>query len=299
MYIGDKDNGVGRHSEKERYDADTEATCTNFEITNNLFKNTSQMFWGNPGVIIHSVYNMNFQYNQMENTPYSGLSIGWGWWNYNGSEGAVVPNQASIVCRDNTITNNSFYNSITTLADGGAIYTLSEMPNTIISENYIKSIGTEGVEAAFHIRGIHIDEGTKHVYGEKNVIDIKPEFACIDCGDWGWKGENTWKHNYSTSDLYTTTGTFEPDTQMLDKVVDVNAQWDDEAQSVIANAGPKEEYARRFEALNIDDVNSIASIPKTKVNIPLIVGISVGGVAILAIALALIIISIKKKKNNK
>lgn len=298
MYIGDKDSDFGRLSDKEKYDTDTENICSNISITNNLFKNTSQMFWGNPGVILHAVQNMDFQYNQIENTPYSGLSIGWGWWNFNGTDGAVVPNHPSIVCQNNTIKNNSFYNCITTLADGGAIYTLSEMPNTEISENYIKGIGTDGVEAAFHIRGIHIDEGTKYVYGTKNVIDIKPEFAAIDCGDWGWKSNNTWEHNFSTSSLYTTTETYEPDTKIIDPITVENSQWDEEAQSVIDNAGPRAEYIESFNALGIETHKNISSIPATKPNIPLIVGMSIGGVAVLAGILIGIIKAIKKKKKK-
>ncbi len=296
MYIGDKDSSLGRHSEKERYDANTESICSNINITNNLFKNTSRLFWGNPGIIFHAVYNMNFQYNQIENTPYSGLSLGWGWWNFNGSADAVIPGNASVVCRDNKIVNNRFYNCITTLGDGGAIYTLSEMPNTIISENYIKSIGTEGVEAAYHIRGIHIDEGTKYVYGERNVIDINPEFACIDCGDWGYKGENNWTHNYSTSSLYTTTETYEAGTEIIEPITVSDAKWDNDAQSVIDNAGPKAEYQNRFNNLDIADVGNIVSIPDTKSNIPLIVGTSVAGVLVLAGVIAGTIITIKRKR---
>lgn len=296
MYIGDKDSSLGRHSDKERYDANTELICSNISITNNLFKNTSRLFWGNPGVIIHAVYNMNFQYNQVENTPYSGLSLGWGWWNFNGSADAVIPDNASIVCRDNKITNNTFYNCITTLGDGGAIYTLSEMPNTIISENYIKSIGTDGVEAAYHIRGIHIDEGTKYVYGERNVIDIKPEFACIDCGDWGSKGENIWKHNYSTSSLYTTTETYETGTEILEPITVSDAKWDDDAQNIIDNAGPKADYQDRFNKSGIADVENIVSIPDTKPNIPFIVGASAAGALVLAGIIAGTLIAIKRRK---
>ena len=298
MYIGDKGGALGRHSEKERYDAKTEAICSNINITNNLFKNTSRLFWGNPGVTVYAVYNMNFQYNHVENTPYSGLSIGWGWWNFNGSADAVIPDEASIVCRDNKIINNRFYNCITTLGDGGAIYTLSEMPNTVISENYIKSIGTPGVEAAYHIRGIHVDEGTKYVYGERNVIDIDPDFACIDCGDWGYKGENTWKQNYSTSSLYTTTETFEPGTQIIEPITVADAKWNDDAKNIIDNAGPKAQYQEKFKSLNISDTKNIVSIPNTKLNIPLIIGASIGAVIVLAGTVAGIIISIKRKKKN-
>ena len=81
----------------------------------------------------------------------------WGWWNMDGSSGSVVPGEPMTTTHDNTIANNVFRNTITILGDAGAIYTLGDMPDTIISENYIDSIGTPGTDP-YHIRGIHVDE---------------------------------------------------------------------------------------------------------------------------------------------
>ena len=299
MYIGDQNGNKGLHTDKEKYAPEVEALCQSISITNNLFKNTSRLFWGNPGIIIHAACDMLFQYNQVENTPYSGLSIGWGWWNYNGDEESIIPGEPSIVAQNNKIINNAFFNCITTLGDGGAIYTLSEMPNTVISENYIKSIGTPGVKAAYHIRGIHIDEGTQHVLGERNVIDISPEFTCIDCGDWGKKGNNTWNCNYSTSGLYTTTDSFEPGTKITNAITFASGDLSEEAKEIVENAGIKAEYLSKAEEVQIPEAENIKSIPSSKPNIALIVSACVCGLITASAAVAAIAFCVRKKRKRK
>lgn len=296
MYIGDKDSDKGKHSDREKYAPQTEALCQNIRVTNNLFKNTSRLFWGDPGLMLFAVDGMLFQYNQVENTPYSGLSLGWGWWNFNGDPDSVIPNAPVIVTQNNKILNNRFLNCITTLGDGGAIYTLGKMPNTVISENYICSIGTKGVDASYHIRGIHVDEGTQNVYGEKNVIDIDPQFACIDCGDWGKKGNNTWLSTYSTSSLYTTTETYEAGTKITDSKTVSDGNWDTDAQSVIDRSGLGEAYRARMAKTDIQNAESIVSIPEAKPNIPLIIGLSVGGALLAAAVVVAVFVGVKKKK---
>ncbi len=301
-YIGDKNSDKGLFSDREKYDADTEGVCKNLNVSDNLFKNTCRLFWGDSGVMVYFAQNLDFCHNQIENTPYSGISLGWGWWNMNGSEESVVPNCPSETMRSNKITNNRFINTITTLSDAGAIYTIGDMPDTVISENYIKTIGS-GKSATYHIRGIHIDEGTKNVYGEKNVIDIEPEFACIDCGDWGNKGNNRWDNNYSTSPSYTTTGTYEPNTVITNAHLVINGQWNQEALDIIELSGIREEYKKAIpKKILTDAAEIIQSIPnetpqgtQTAEKIAIAVA-SAAGAAILTAAAVKIIKRIKKKK---
>ncbi len=241
MYIGDKNSDYGIHSDREKYDVGTEGVCKDLTITNNLFKNTCRLFWGGSAVMVYAAENMLFQYNNVENTPYSGISLGWGWWNMNGSEDSIVPGVPTTTTKNNKVVNNKFINTITKLSDSGAIYTLGDMPGTEISENYIIGIGALGGHS-YHIRGIHIDEGTQHVYGEKNVIDIDPSHAAIDCGWWGNKGNNVWDNNYSTSESYTTTGSIEPGTVISNAHYVPDGNWDEIALSVIENSGVREEY---------------------------------------------------------
>ncbi|MGN0519655.1 MAG: right-handed parallel beta-helix repeat-containing protein [Candidatus Fimenecus sp.] len=264
-YIGDKNSNKGRNSDKEKYDADVEGLCKNIQITNNLFKNTCRLFWGNAGVMSYAADGLTFQYNQIENTPYSGLSLGWNWCMFNGDEKSVCPNEPTVTNRNYTVKNNKFLHCITTLGDGGAVYSIGAMPNTVISENYICKIGTEGVKPTYHIRGIHPDEGTAGVYGEKNVIDIHPEFVCIDCGDWGKKGGNVWDNNYSTSALYANLKNLEPGTRITNAHTITDGNWDETAKSVMENAGIRAEYLNNMPAEIVNENSkSIASIPTYK-----------------------------------
>lgn len=264
-YIGDKNSNKGKQSDKEKYDVNEEALCANISVTNTLFKNTCRLFWGNAGVMCYASDGFIFKNNQIENTPYSGLSLGWNWCMFNGDEKSVCPNEPTVTNRSYTVTHNRFVDCITTLADGGAIYSIGAMPDTVISENYICRIGTQGVNPAYSIRGIHPDEGTSGVYGEKNVIYIDPKFVCIDCGDWGKKGGNVWDNNYSTSDRYSSLKNLEPDTKITNKRVDPNGEWDETAKSVIENSGIKQEYIKNIsdEILN-EKSPLIASIPTYK-----------------------------------
>ena len=245
VYIGDKNSDYGIHSDMEKYDVGTEGVCKNLTITNNFFKNTCRLFWGGSAIMVFFTENMLFQYNQVENTPYSGISLGWGWWNMNGDRDAIVPGVPTTTTKNNKILNNAFINTITKLSDSGAIYTLGDMPDTVISENYILGIGADESHS-YHIRGIHVDEGTMHVYGEKNVIDIDEAHAAIDCGWWGKKGFNVWDNNYSTSKSYTTTDSYEIGTVITNAHHVPDRSWDKTALSVIENAGLKDEYLEKI-----------------------------------------------------
>ncbi len=241
VYIGDKGSNYGAFSEKEKYDVGVEGACKRIKLTNNFISDTSLMFWGDAGVMVFLAEEFEMKYNHLQNTPYSGLSLGWGWWNMDGSNGAVVPGVPMETTKNNTIMYNTFKNTITKLGDAGAIYTLGDMPGTKISENYIWSIGTPGIDP-YHIRGIHVDEGTKHVYGEKNVIEILPKLTCVDCGNWGWKGNNTWDNNYATTESYTTTGTWEPGTVVTNAHTSLEGIWGTEVFDILKNVGIQSDY---------------------------------------------------------
>ena len=301
MYIGDKNSGYGRFSEKEKYSADTEASCKRLDINNNLIKSTSRLFWGDSGVMVFAAEEMNFTHNQVEDTTYSGLSLGWGWWNMNGSPDSAVPGVPTETTKNNSVTANRFINTITVLADAGAIYTLGDMPGTVINSNYIRHIGTDGAKASYHIRGIHIDEGTKHVYGEKNVIDIDPKYTAIDCGNWGNKGSNEWRDNYSTSESYKTTDDYEPDTVIASNHTVPNGNWQGEALETVNNSGIQSDFADILNSryFKTSDYNTPYTPKQSGLGALQIAGICAGAVAAAAVVSAVIIKLVKNKKAKK
>ena len=67
----------------------------------------------------------------------------------------------------------------------------------------------------------------------------------MDCGWWGKKGYNTWVSNYSTSESYTTTDSYEIGTVIIDPHYVPDRSWDATALAVIDNAGMKAEDLAR------------------------------------------------------
>ena len=100
VYIGDKGSNKGQFSDKEKYDVGVEGACEYLTVTNNFLSDTSKMFWGDAGVMIFLGAHITYQYNYLQNTPYAGLSLGWGWWNMDGSSGSVVPGEPMTTTQD-------------------------------------------------------------------------------------------------------------------------------------------------------------------------------------------------------
>ena len=288
MFIGDKGSDIGLNSDKEKYDATQEAFCKNIKVEKSYFNDLAKLFLGCPGITIYAVDGLNFADNKLTNTPYSGISIGWGWWNMNGDDDSSTPGHATQSIKDVNVLRNHFENTMQTLNDGGAIYTLGLMINSKIEKNYIKTIGTEG-NGNTKIRGIHMDEGTQYLRGDSNVIDIKDTYACIDCGDWGRKGNNTWTKTYSTTQKWSTEPNIEQNTT-CEVIYCANAAWPTEAQEIIAAAG-KYDYM-------VDGLINFETQYEKSSN-ALIIGLSVGGVVILVAAGVATWFFIKKKKNVK
>ena len=293
MYIGDKGSSKGIFPDKEKYEISQEALCERLLIKNTYIQDIGVMFAGNPGVMIYAGKEITFEKNTLKNVPYSGISIGWGWWNQNGDDDSIVPGEAMDCLGKITIKNNAFYNCLTKLSDGGAIYTLGAMPDSIISENYIKDVAIGAPKPdKDKIRGIHLDEGTAGVYGEKNVIDIDPKYACVDCGLWGRQHDNDWDNNYSRTDRYSTWD-WAPGCDVTNKHVSEDGNWGDEANAIIANAGISQDLMYRVE----EEIPGLKADGK-KINLALVISLSIAGAVALIGGIVAVYFVLKNKKQN-
>ncbi len=287
MFIGDKGSDIGLFSEKEKYDLNEEALCKDILVEKSYFDDLAKLFLGCPGITVYAIDGFEFLDNKLSNTPYSGISIGWGWWNMNGDDDSSTPGHATESVKRVNVARNFFENTMKDLNDGGAIYTLGDMYNSRIDNNYIKNIGTEG-NGNNKIRGIHMDEGTRNLFGDSNVIEIKEDYACIDCGNWGRKGDNTWINTYSTTEKWSTEPNIEPGTTCL-IIYCKDANWTSDAQAIIAAAGHID--SKIDEMINFE-------VKYKKSSLGLIIGLSVGGVVILAAAGVMTYFFIKKKNKK-
>lgn len=96
--------------------------------------------------------------NKIKNLPYSGISVGWSF------------NFENTYTRHNLIEYNYIENVLTTLADGGAIYTLGNQMGSIYQYNYIKNIGKSKSTIGGN-NGFFFDQGSSNFKVFKNVVE--------------------------------------------------------------------------------------------------------------------------------
>ncbi|MFJ9123859.1 discoidin domain-containing protein [Streptomyces sp. NPDC102340] len=101
-------------------------------------------------------------HNTLDDLPYSGISVGWGW---------NQPEVQKSVLRDNRITNNRITNAMRVSYDqhdGGTIYTQGAQPGTVISGNYLNRSAYGNTERDGN--GIYLDEQSSHITVTRNVL---------------------------------------------------------------------------------------------------------------------------------
>jgi hypothetical protein len=179
---------IGDGGEHERYTASTEGVCTDVIINNNVLYSTSSVrgFGGHSGITAFFVDGLKVTNNLIQGTAYNGISLGWGWRNF----------QDSTTCKDNVINKNRFVDTLSRLHDSGAIYTIGQMPGTQINENYVRGIPPATNGPTY---GLHNDEGTAYITENDNVLHIDPDVKyTINCEDFGEKHHLTILRTYAT-----------------------------------------------------------------------------------------------------
>ncbi len=250
VFIGDG----GTH---EKYAPGIEGACSNIDVTNNFIHQTTRLFKGHAAVMAYYPDTLTFSNNFISDTAYNGLSMGWGWWEFDGVErpGAVTPGNPSTTMKNNTVSNNWIFDTMQELYDSGPIYTLGSQPNTIISNNYLRGV------PAGHKYGLHPDEGSAYITSKNNVIDTDLNVDdTVEVGTWGYQHDLHYINNYATKGTYHSTdvpdSTFEPLQSYPDAV------WPMDAYDICVNSGITEEYQDIIpsEVLGLQDILFPASL---------------------------------------
>lgn len=114
-----------------RFAKGVEAVCRDIKINNNYVRDISIDFRQLEAMIGFFVKKVSFLHNDIADTPYGAIALGWWWGN------AHIPE--STVARENTISFNKLGNTHKVLTDGGIIYLLGRQPSSICSDNYLYS----------------------------------------------------------------------------------------------------------------------------------------------------------------
>ncbi|MEG3768500.1 CBM35 domain-containing protein [Alteromonas sp. 14N.309.X.WAT.G.H12] len=228
---------IGDGGEYEKYPVDKEGVVQNILVKNNLLYDTTRIYFGHAAITGFFTDGLEILHNQIQNTKYSGVSLGWGWNNF---AVETLPDNPTTVARNNKFNNNRVYNVMTYLHDGGAFYTLGSQPNSEANGNYVKAPTT-------YFQGVyHPDEGTAYYTGNDLVFEIVPGQDNFELNAWRDKRDNHYDNIYSTSGAYQIGA---PNSTITNLTVVPDADWPAEALDIIDNAGIEDEYAYLLDGI--------------------------------------------------
>jgi len=135
----------------------------NATIQNNYITRIGIDMFDSVGILAAYTNGVVIDHNEIAYTPYSGISLGWGW-----EQEEVNTSDALTEVGNNQVTNNYIHDVCKTNYDGGAIYTLGWQQGSVISGNYIHDSGTTAGKTE---NAIYLDQGTAYMTVTGNVID--------------------------------------------------------------------------------------------------------------------------------
>jgi len=200
--------------------AETDLMSKNITVENNLIRRTGQYLTGTVAISVYYANSVKVCHNDIEDVPYSGITIGWGW-GYN----AYTTGNIS-VCHNRVV------DVMNTLIDGSHIYTLGPLKESAVFENYTE-------DSKYVLSGIYTDSGSAHLKIFKNVFYEENEDST-----WWYQGHNNTKNLHAFSNYTTLTKIAEHgDNNVCEDTINITAEnYPPEALAIKQNAGLKDEY---------------------------------------------------------
>lgn len=216
--------------------------CRYISVDNNLIRQAAQIFNGSCGITAFYVNNTKISHNDIEDLPYSGISMGWGWGN------------DSSEYSDCEISDNRICNVMHTCWDGSNIYMLGDSPRTVISGNYL----TRTNEWCGG-NSVYFDTGSQNYTLKNNVYDNQRVWnTCWGNADDAYSKQlATIKHisNYTEKIKTSWRGYTASEEQLAQyTVVGEGGEWPEAAQKIIKNAGLSGQYKKLLENYEKRDI---------------------------------------------
>lgn len=136
---------------------------TDILIHGNEIHGVGKRYQAGCGILLMHAANNEISHNEIYDTEYSGISLGWVWGYAD-----------STTYRNRIIRNHIHHIGKGNLSDMGGIYILGRNRGTVVAENRIHDI-TESIYGAW---GLYIDEGGSYITMEKNVV-YKTKSQCF------------------------------------------------------------------------------------------------------------------------
>ena len=137
---------------------DEREICRNEKIHNNYLTQVGLDYGGCIGIVCGWPQAVMIDHNELKDLAYTGISVGWGW------------THEPSVMKNNKIRWNRIDHPMSLHADGGGIYTLSEMPGSLIYRNYIFNLKRSAWAVGASVKGLHLDEGSGGITVQENLL---------------------------------------------------------------------------------------------------------------------------------
>lgn len=232
--------------EKEKFQDGTESVPKNITITNNYLYENCYFFPGNSPITSFFTYNMQVLHNFVYKCSYSGMSIGWGWCNFDGETGSdsQLPGVPTDTSKNNHVNYNRVEEICSLLQDAGGIYTLGKQGNddwteySEMSFNYINAKRKkQTANGSKMINGFHPDEGSAYIKFDSNVVTniIRNVY---ELNDWRRKHDMIVTNGFSNTDRSETTA---PNCT-LDQYVNEQYIWPLKGYETVLYSGLEDDY---------------------------------------------------------
>lgn len=232
--------------EKEKFRDGTESVPKNITITNNYLYENCYFFPGNSPITSFFTYNMQVLHNFVYKCSYSGMSIGWGWCNFDGETGSdsQLPGVPTDTSKNNHVNYNRVEEICSLLQDAGGIYTLGKQGNddwteySEMSFNYINAKRKkQTANGSKMINGFHPDEGSAYIKFDSNVVTniIRNVY---ELNDWRRKHDMIVTNGFSNTDRSETTA---PNCT-LDQYVNEQYIWPLKGYETVLYSGLEDDY---------------------------------------------------------
>ncbi|PBC70392.1 F5/8 type C domain-containing protein [Streptomyces sp. TLI_235] len=137
---------------------DAREVVKNVTVKDNLITRIGQDYPGTAGIDAGFVNSTTIDHNDISDTPWAGISLGWGWQSAANAEG------------NNSISYNRIGNVMNRLCDSAAIYHLSNDPGTVINGNYIHDVVRNAAACGSAVAGLYTDEGSDNMTLSNSVL---------------------------------------------------------------------------------------------------------------------------------
>jgi hypothetical protein len=225
----------------DHHPANTGEYVKNVSFTDNLVTRIGAEYQDQSAVTAAYPQYTDVSYNEIFDVPYTGISMGIGWGRNDPDpiDKECTTTNGTTTCqwngfttptplRNNTVTHNYIHEVMRDMEDGGAIYTESDQPGSVISDNYLRN-----PDAWF---GVYMDNGTQHYSVTNNVIAGFANWVALNSPD----GNNSVTSNYA--DAYGDLRNWGVNNTVSGNVSGLTS-WPAAAQSIIAGAGIRPAYA--------------------------------------------------------